>query len=254
MESAVKRTGSEDSQAASMAGQRKYLAFDIETAAIIPEGDFDWASKRPLGISCAATLASDAANARLWCGRAPDGSPAGRMSQAEAGELVKHLAEMAAAGYAILTWNGLAFDFDILAEESGAKDVCRRLAWDHVDMMFHVFCRQGYRVALDKAAQGMGTPGKPPGMTGIMAPQLWAAGRFQEVLDYVGQDVRAALQLALACEECAQFRWITKKGTRQRIDLTGGWLTAKRAYCLPLPDTSWMSDPASREEFIAWLK
>lgn len=237
-----------------MTEQRKYVAFDIETAAIIPEGDFDWASKRPLGISCAATLASDEANARLWCGHKADGSPAGRMSPAESGALVMHLAEKAAAGYAILTWNGLAFDFDILAEESGEMDSCKRLAWDHIDMMFHVFCKQGYRVALDKAAQGMGIAGKPPGMSGIMAPRLWAAGRFQEVFDYVAQDVRAALQLATACEECGQFRWITKKGTRQRIDLTGGWLAAKKAYCLPLPDTSWMDAPVSREEFIAWLK
>jgi hypothetical protein len=46
-----------------------------------------------------------------------------------------------------------------------------------VDMMFHVFCSLGYPVALDKAAQGMGLPGKPPGMSGFKAPKLWAQGR-----------------------------------------------------------------------------
>ena len=37
---------------------RKYLAFDLEIAREIPEGG-DWKANRPLGISCAATLASD---------------------------------------------------------------------------------------------------------------------------------------------------------------------------------------------------
>jgi hypothetical protein len=123
-----------------------------------------------------------------------------------------------------------------------------------VDMMFHVFCKQGYRVALDKAAQGMGLPGKTAGMSGILAPQLWADGRFQEVLDYVSQDVQVALNLAQKCEQVGKFRWITQKGTRQWMDLPSGWLAAKNAFLLPKPDTSWMRSPASRDEFIAWLR
>ena len=87
-----------------------------------------------------------------------------------------------------------------------------------------------------------------------MAPRLWAEGRYQEILGYVSQDVRIALQLAQKCEECGQFYWITQKGTRQQMDLTGGWLTAKAAFCLPQPDTSWMRNPPTRWEFIAWLK
>jgi hypothetical protein len=38
---------------------RRYLAFDIETAKLIPENEPDWKSHRPLGISCAATLLAD---------------------------------------------------------------------------------------------------------------------------------------------------------------------------------------------------
>ena len=37
---------------------RRYLAFDIETAKDVPGEDFNWRPHRPLGISCAATLAS----------------------------------------------------------------------------------------------------------------------------------------------------------------------------------------------------
>ncbi len=176
------------------------------------------------------------------------------MRQQEAVTLVEYLGRMTVDGYRILTWNGLDFDFNILAEESAAKDICKQLAWDHIDMMFHVFCMQGYRVALDRAAQGMGIAGKTQGISGVLAPRLWAEGRYQEVLDYVSQDVRITLNLAQKCQESSKFRWITQKGTRQWIDLPDGWLAAKAAYVLPKPDTSWMRNPASRDEFIAWLQ
>ena len=92
------------------------------------------------------------------------------MSQADARGLAEYLSKMAADGFQVLTWNGLAFDFDILAEESGAAASCAECAIDHVDMMFHAFCALGYPIGLDKAAQGMGLPGKPPGMSGAKAP------------------------------------------------------------------------------------
>ena len=205
----------------------------------------DWRRYRPLGIACAATLASDDSQPKVWYGKTLAGSPAEKMRQQETAALAEYLDQMTEAGYRIVTWNGLAFDFNILAEESAAKEICKRLAWNHVDMMFHVFCKQGYRVALDRAAQGMGIVGKKRGMSGILAPRLWAECRYQEVLDYVSQDVRITLNLAQRCQESGAFRWITQKGTRQRLDLPEGWLTAKAAFVLPLPDTSWMRNPAT---------
>src|SRR5260370_14536280 len=100
---------------------------------------------------------------------------------------------MAANGYRILTWNGLGFDFDILADESGAAASCKECALGHVDMMFHVFCSLGYPVGLDKAAQGMGLPGQQPGLSGIKAPALCAQGHFKAVLEYVAHAVSTAI-------------------------------------------------------------
>jgi hypothetical protein len=231
----------------------RYLAFDIETSKDVPGDDFNWRPHRPLGISCAATLAGDAAQPLLWHGKAPDGSPAARMSREDAQGLVEYLSKMAADGYTVLTWNGLGFDFDILAEESGALARCRECALTHVDMMFQVFCTLGYPVGLDKAAQGMGLPGKPPGMSGVKAPKLWAQGNFQEVLEYVAQDVRTTMQLALVCEERRKLQWITRKGTRSSLALPKGWLTVRESLKLPEPDTSWMSAPLSRREVTKWL-
>ena len=231
----------------------QYLAFDIETAKDVPGDDFNWRPHRPLGISCAATLASNAGQPLLWYGKTRDGLPEKQMSSEDAQRLVQYLSKMAADGFRILTWNGLGFDFDILAEESGTAASCRECALAHVDMMFHVFCSLGYPVALDKAAQGMGLPGKPSGMSGFQAPQLWAQGHFQEVLEYVAQDVRTAMQIAQTCEQRRKFEWITRKGTKSSLPLTKGWLPVREALQLPEPDTSWMSTPLSRLDFTAWL-
>ena len=235
--------------------KRKYLAFDIETAKQIPEGERDLKAYRPLGISCAATLASDADEPLLWHGLTDDGRPADQMTQQDAMNLVHYLAMMVNDGYTILTWNGLGFDFDILAEESGMGEECQRLACDldHVDMMFHVFCTLGYPVALDRAAKGMGLAGKPEGMSGALAPHLWAKGKRQEVLDYVAQDARTTLELAQICEERGRLHWITRRGSIGKMALPSGWITVREALALPEPDTSWMSNPWSRSKFTAWL-
>jgi hypothetical protein len=237
-----------------MPATHRYLAFDIETAKDVPGDDFNnWRQHRPLGITCAATLASDSKAPKLWHGVEPTGNPAPRMAPNDATALVQYLAQMAAEGCKILTWNGLGFDFDILAEESGATKLCAECAMNHVDMMFHVVCAQGYPIALEKAAEGMGLPGKPTGMTGLKAPQLWAQGRHKDVLDYVAQDVRAALQIAQASEQRGKLQWKTRKGTISQMPLPRGWLTVRDALRLPEPDTSWMSNPLSRTDFTTWL-
>ena len=97
-------------------------------------------------------------------------SPADRMGRQEAAELVQYLATQVENGYTIATWNGLGFDFDILAEESGMLVECRMLAIGHVDMIFHVLCELGYGVGLDAAAKGMRLAGKSKGMSGELAP------------------------------------------------------------------------------------
>jgi hypothetical protein len=233
--------------------ESRYLAFDIETAKEIPGEEFNWRLHRPLGISCAATLASDENQPTVWHGVTPEGSPAPKMSRDEALALVCFLEGKAADGYRILTWNGLGFDFDVLAEESSAAAQCKQCALNHVDMMFHAFCLLGYPMAMEKAAQGMGLPGKPAGVSGVKAPGLWACGQFKVVLDYVAQDVRIALSVAQAVEQRGRLDWITRKGTKSSLPLPNGWIPVKEALRLKLPDTSWMSTPIPRRDFTAWL-
>ena len=94
------------------------------------------------------------------------------MSRKEAAALVRYLSEKVEHGYTLLTWNGVGFDLDVLAEESHLLAECRTLAIAHVDMMFHVLCKLGHGVSLDAAARGMGVNGKPEGMNGKLARAL----------------------------------------------------------------------------------
>jgi hypothetical protein len=236
-----------------METKHQFVAFDLEIAQPLPEGVVDWRQHRPLGITCAATVTSQPEDLRLWYGRGDDDTPTDRMTQAEAKELVEYLDRVKREGCQVLTWNGLGFDFEVLAEESQSFEACRDLARHHIDMMFHAFCYLGYPISLDRAARGMRLAGKPEGMSGLVAPQMWAEGQRQQVLDYVRQDARTTLELALACEHHGHLRWIAHSGKRREMPLTGGWLSVDQARKRPLPDTSWMSEPMSRDNFTAWL-
>lgn len=230
---------------------RRYVAFDIETAKIVPPDVDDLLAHRPLGIACAAAAISDPPQARTWFGAGD--RPAPRLSQAEAQGLVADLSDLVRDGYTLLSWNGLAFDFNILAEESGFVEECASLATHHVDMMFHALCALGHRIGLQKVAEALQVPGKAGGLTGAEAPARWAEGCHEEVLAYNVQDARLALAVARECERRRELMWVTRRGALGRMALPNGWLTVAEAQHLPLPDTTWMSRPPRREHCTAWM-
>ena len=170
---------------------QRLLAFDIETAKPLPDEVTDLLSHRPLGIACAAAVDIEGQHEVLWHGRKA-GTFAAQMSRWEAQRLVHDLVGFVEGGYTLVTWNGVGFDFNILAEESGLLGECASLALAHIDLMFHIVCSRGFPLALDKVAQGMELPGKPSGMSGSKAPTLWASGHQADVLGYVVGDCRCA--------------------------------------------------------------
>lgn len=237
--------------------EEKYLAFDLEIATIIPEGD-NWDDHHPFGISCAATLASDAEEPKLWFGRGrPNGKPWDKMPAAQVRTLILYLICMMGQGYGLVTWNGLRFDCSVLAEESGLHRECVALALGrHFDPMFQFFAENGYAVSLNAAAKGMAVGQKTPGMDGAKAPVLWEAGEHQKVLDYCAQDTRLTLDLFLAMREMKGLCW------RDKYDQSHVWfaqsgrlLTAREAMKLPEPSPpKWIKDPWPREHFTGWMK
>jgi hypothetical protein len=230
----------------------KYCSFDLEIAKEI-EGP-DWGPQRPLGISCAATICTNDAQPTLWFDGhyAPAGSHYGaQMNRDDCQELVVYLLNQCQAGFIPLTWNGLSFDFDILAEESGMHAECADLAMHHVDMMFQVICLLGYPIGLETCLKGMELPGKQ-GMTGADAPRLWKTDP-QTVLTYVSGDVTGPLRLAEMVAETKAIRWYSKHGYRMTC-LIDHWLTVEECLKHPQPDTSWMSDPKPREHYYRWME
>lgn len=170
----------------------KYLAFDLEISKIIDEA-IPWEEQRPYGISCAATMKTGE-EPRVWYGRGcPFKYAWNKMPMMQVRTLVQYLQQAVSDGYQIVTFNGLKFDFDVLAEESGMHEECVSLALDHLDMMFHFFCVKGHFVGLAKVAMEMGLEGKSG--SGADAPRLWAAGEYQKILDYVAQDVAVTMNV-----------------------------------------------------------
>ena len=231
--------------------QSKYVSFDIEISKEFPVGVTDWKSCRPLGITCAATATTDG-EVSYWYEQLGDGKVVDQMGKAELARLVEYLAQLEKRAFTIVTWNGLGFDFDVLAEESGMAKECKRMALNHVDIMFQFFCIKGFPLSLDKAAKGMGLPGKPVGMDGAMAPILWKEGRYKEVLNYVLQDVNMTLQLALLINRERHIRWVSNRGHKQKASFPDGLKPVSVSMELPCPDTSWMSDPWPRSKFFEW--
>ena len=251
----------------------KYLSFDIEIVKELPENE-DWEQYRPLGISCAATLRSGDPRPLKWFPNMGRGRPdEGAMSKPELHKLIDYMDEQMSFDFIPLTWNGLKFDFDVLAEESDDAVSCRKLALNHVDMMFHFFCLKGYPLSLKAASKGMKLEGKTEGMSGALAPVLWAGNyerldKLEErklfqlteqemktlVLEYVGQDVIATLQLAEAIDKAKRLNWTSKKGRLNSAVFPDGFLTVSAALKLPRPSISWMNDPIMRESFYEWVK
>lgn len=231
----------------------KYCGFDIETAKILPANFGDLHDHRPLGISCAAIWCEDKEQAEVFYSKNTDGNASEKMSVDDLSGFVDLLIEKTKQGYTIVTHNGLGFDFDILAEESGRLDDCKQLALNHIDMMFHFFCGKGFAIGLNAAAKSIGIS-KPENIDGSLAPQLWKQGNHQQVLDYVAQDCRLTLDIALTSKKNKKITWITQRGSTSSFTLPSGWLSASDAMKLPLPDTSWMDNAWERSKFTAWLK
>lgn len=227
----------------------KFAGWDIEIAVDVPNGE-DWHLHRPLGITCASLVADDLEV--VWYAGKSSGTYNPRMSTDEAQRMFWDMFAYSHL-YDIVSWNGLAFDFDVMAEESQMKQECVDLALNHYDIMFQFFCENGFPVGINNVAKGCNLPEKLEGMHGDLAPKMWADGHYQEVIDYNIQDSRMALNIANYLEKEKYLYWITKAGLR-KVRPFRKLLTVDECKGLPKPDNSWMTNPPKREDYLAWLK
>lgn len=233
----------------------KYLALDIEIAALIPDDSTDWKAFRPLGITCAALawMQEDILMVHRTASADGNGQIAPRMHKEACVELVQELMEFVLHGFTLLTHNGVSFDFDVLAEESGLHAECVELAMSSVDTCLLMHCLRGFPVGLAAICMGMGIKGKIEGINGALAPQMWLDGRYDEVLAYVAQDARCTLEVALDIEKHRVLRWVTQRGYL-KTQIMPRLLPVREALRLPEPNVSWTDNPRSRESFTEWMK
>ena len=234
----------------------KFAAFDLEIAKEFPD-NANWKTVAPLGITCAALGVSDAPEPRYFYA-------APQLSRAACADLVHELEQVVQSGYTLVTWNGTAFDFAVLAQESDLPVECARLALAHVDLMVIVTFKRGHYLGLQKALDGAGIAGKKKEvelndgsqlfeMSGKLAPRLWARGEYAAVLSYLREDVMPLLQLCEAVARDRCLRWVSSKGKLNTLPVPQLW-SVRECFRFPLPDTAWMSvEPPQRDKFIEWM-
>ena len=234
----------------------KLAAFDLEIASVLPVTDREWSKQAGLGISCAAVAGDEFKVIRVW-----QDNP--RLGPIDSADLVHRLKELSDQGYQLITWNGCSFDFRVLAEESGLSQECGDLALNHVDLMMMVTFSKGWYLSLQSALEGAGLAGKlktvrltdgslVTDMEASKAPTLWAAGEYAAVLEYLKSDVVQLLELALSAEDQGIIRWTSRTGKPQEVRFPS-LLTVSECFAIPEPDTSWMSDPPKRQQFVDWI-
>ena len=184
------------------------------------------------------------------------------MTKETAKELVLKMLAYLKIGIPPFTWNGCAFDFALLAQYSGLVKECAELALNGVDGMLLITFNKGYFLGLDAALIGAGLETKTHSVTlnnglifsemsGKLAPKMWQDGEYEAVKTYLAGDVIRPLELISAIEKNHGIRWTSKTGKSmfQSTPLT----PVKDLFKLPLPNTSWMSDPKPRSEFVNWI-
>jgi hypothetical protein len=236
----------------------RYLGFDLEVCTW-PE-DNNWDRKTNLGVSCIGLMGTDWNEHEVYYASACNGSPEARaMNEQELKFVAEELVGYTGLGYTLVTWNGLQFDFLVmaLADPVHAMEY-KAHAMNHIDPMFEIFCVKGWPVGLNAVAKGIGLPGKmTDGVSGADAPKMWMEGTLedrQKVLEYVGQDAKTTLDIVEAGTRMEQLKWQSKLSRRWQMIPYKHPRTVKECLELPEPDNSWMTNPLTRKGFYDWTE
>lgn len=220
---------------------RSVLAFDLEFADLVEDGDF-----RACGITCASTCmaicgcdANDAScTTQTYHGglvtpeqhtsSSSTATLAPRMSAAQVRAFVDVLCEAAASGTAVATHGGTAADFRALS--SAVDDAAYRvkvleLARGHVDIVLVCAAVRGYAMSLSSLCQGMGYAAKKDDASSS-APALWRSGlrdRQDEVLRTNAHDAWTTAQIfADLAWRGKDVRWVTTRKHVKTLALPRG--------------------------------
>jgi hypothetical protein len=216
----------------------KLLAFDFELDKPVEleedENFWDEQARRhatpgidPFYISVAGLLIQDH-NGRMsqpWYGITPLGDTASHMSVDDLNKFLLQIVSHAKMGFPIVTWNGTGFDWRILADLTGQHDLVKQLALGSYDPCYQ-----------------------------HLIPVLWQLGNFQEVLNYVEQDVVVLADVVEQSFKKNGLMRVTKTGSVSFNPYKYGKLLSVRRL-LGMPEANHPEDEhyISRKGFDEWL-
>lgn len=234
-----------------------YATFDLEIADEIPGGI--WDKKTKLGVTCAAIMINDKKPSTVMLEYQP-----GRMEPDKLRYLGETLLNISAK-MPIITWNGAAFDFHVLAVEMPEYiDSWRAIANSSIDLMLQIVFQRSHFLGLDKALKGAGLAGKTHNvrlktgeiitdMGGARAPQLWAAEEYDAVLTYLRGDVVTLATLVEWVNEHKYITWTSGSGKDQIVPMAQMRTVGELRKDRQPPAPNWNKTPASVRELTAWL-
>lgn len=162
--------------------------------------------------------------------------------------LLAHLWETRTKDYNLFGWNSTGFDWPLLDRLTGEHELCVELCKQSYDPCFQMLCARGFPVGLEAATLAIG--GRSKEMNGADAAHRWPED-WEAVVNYCKGDVLRLQDVVGSIIKARGLSWITKKGSLS-FQTFPGLLTVEECLALPLPDTSWMTKPISREETVAW--
>lgn len=246
----------------------KIASFDLESAQTIPDVvQYEDQHFVDLGITCAAVALcdcssddwSDTDNVVFW-----HSSDINRLDKADCCEIVHDCMALVKEGYTFLTWNGAGFDFKLLAVQSGMFKECAEIAyWHHIDMMLYPVFIKGHYLGLQKCLDGIGREGKLTvttlndgtvieNMKGAVAPDMWAKGEFNAVLEYLNYDVCEPLALLQHMHNKKRIQWISAAGNPQSLNVERLMKVYEMYEYFP-DHANWEKFNINKFQFINWM-
>lgn len=227
------------------------VGWDLEIGTIVTHFP-DWKDYRPLDITCAGFAPSD--SDRFSVSNGTD-----FFDKQTALHVLVQLETYVGRGFNIVTHNGVAFDFILLADTSGEYERCKALALgdSHIDTMFSLFYSIGYRVPL--GTLGKETLGMGKLMKGKDAPVQWNKGNTGTVLEYVKEDATISMMLERKAQQQGFVLWRSDRGFGAKKKAVNNaywnitWTVGKHLQTSPRI-AEWMTNPIQLEEFIGeWV-
>jgi len=214
------------------------------------------------GIACICVKPEDITG-KIFCDRS------GPMQREKIIEALAAMKRLIKRGYWIVTWNGLGFDYRILAEAAQGNDltvveVCR-MAIQQIDIMYNFQCVAGFPASLENVSKAMGFNGKH--IKDDTIGRLWHGSSVDQdqVIEYVERDVMATFEIYDAImKRRGKIVWKNRKGTKsarylpmimvdnQPVRL----MNAVESVTLPYPNLDWWwddKDKPDKLENIAWF-